>query len=124
MKKLKLDQIIKLHEMLLKETGGIPGLRDVSLLESAINSPFQTFDKVSLYPTLERKAARLGYGIVKNHTFLDGNKRIGLLAMLTFLEINGIELQYTDEELIKIGLALADGTFSEKQLLTWISFHS
>ena len=59
MKKLKLDQIIKLHEMLLKETGGIPGLRDVSLLESAINSPFQTFDKVSLYPTLERKAARL-----------------------------------------------------------------
>lgn len=124
MKKLKLDQIIKLHEMLLKETGGIPGLRDVSLLESAINSPFQTFDKVSLYPTLERKAARLGYGIVKNHPFLDGNKRIGLLAMLTFLEINGIELQYTDEELIKIGLASADGTFSEKQLLTWISFHS
>lgn len=124
MKKLKLDQIIKLHEMLLKETGGIPGLRDVSLLESAINSPFQTFDKVSLYPSLERKAARLGYGIVKNHPFLDGNKRIGLLAMLTFLEINGIELQYTDEELIKIGLALADGTFSEKQLLTWISFHS
>lgn len=124
MKKLKLDQIIKLHEMLLKETGGIPGLRDVSLLESAINSPFQTFDKVSLYPTLERKAARLGYGIVKNHPFLDGNKRIGLLAMLTFLEINGIELQYTDKELIKIGLALADGTFSEKQLLTWISFHS
>lgn len=124
MKKLKLDQIIKLHEMLLKETGGIPGLRDVSLLESAINSPFQTFDKVSLYPTLERKAARLGYGIVKNHPFLDGNKRIGLLAMLTFLEINGIELQYTDEELIKIGLALADDTFSEKQLLTWISFHS
>ena len=124
MKKLKLDQIIKLHEMLLKETGGSPGLRDVSLLESAINSPFQTFDKVSLYPTLERKAARLGYGIVKNHPFLDGNKRIGLLAMLTFLEINGIELQYTDEELIKIGLALADGTFSEKQLLTWISFYS
>ena len=124
MKKLKLDQIIKLHEMLLKETGGSPGLRDVSLLESAINSPFQTFDKVSLYPTLERKAARLGYAIVKNHPFLDGNKRLGLLAMLTFLEINGIELQYTDKELIKIGLALADGTFSEKQLLTWISFHS
>ena len=70
MKKLKLDQIIKLHEMLLKETGGIPGLRDVSLLESAINSPFQTFDKVSLYPTLERKAARLGYGIVKNHRYI------------------------------------------------------
>ena len=124
MKRLNREQIIKLHEMLLKETGGIPGFRDVSLLESAINSPFQTFDKVSLYPTLERKAARLGYGIVKNHPFLDGNKRIGLLAMLTFLEINGIELQYTDEELIKIGLALADGTFSEKQLLTWISFHS
>lgn len=124
MKKLKLDQIIKLHEMLLKETGGVPGIRDISLLESAINSPFQTFDKVSLYPTLEHKAARLGYGIVKNHPFLDGNKRIGLLSMLTFLEINGIELQYTDEELIKTGLALADGTFSEKQLLTWISFHS
>lgn len=124
MKKLNREQIIKLHEMLLKETGGVPGIRDISLLESAINSPFQTFDKVSLYPTLERKAARLGYGIVKNHPFLDGNKRIGLLAMLTFLEINGIKLDYTDEELIKIGLALADGTFSEKQLLTWISLHS
>lgn len=124
MKKLNREQIIKLHEMLLKETGGVPGIRDISLLESAINSPFQTFDKVSLYPTLERKAARLGYGIVKNHPFLDGNKRIGLLAMLTFLEINGIKLDYTDEELIKISLALADGTFSEKQLLTWISLHS
>lgn len=124
MKRLNREQIIRLHEMLLKETGGVPGIRDISLLESAINSPFQTFDKVSLYPTLERKAARLGYGIVKNHPFLDGNKRTGLLAMLTFLEINGIKLDYTDEELIKIGLALADGTFSEKQLLTWISLHS
>ena len=124
MKKLNREQIIKLHEMLLKETGGVSGIREISLLESAINSPFQTFDKVSLYPTLERKAARLGYGIVKNHPFLDGNKRTGLLAMLTFLEINRIKLDYTDEELIKIGLALADGTFSEKQLLTWTSLHS
>lgn len=124
MKKLKIEQVLKLHEMLLKETGGISGLRDISLLESAVNSPFQTFDKMSLYPTLERKAARLGYGIVKNHPFLDGNKRIGLLAMITFLEINGIELEYTDDELIKIGLGLADGSFSEKQLLAWISLHS
>ena len=124
MKKLKIEQVLKLHEMLLKETGGISGLRDISLLESAVNSPFQTFDKMSLYPTLERKAARLGYGIVKNHPFLDGNKRIGLLAMITFLEINGIELESTDDELIKIGFGLADGSFSEKQLLTWISLHS
>lgn len=124
MKRLKLEHIIKLHEMLLKETGGIPGIRDVSLLESAINSPFQTFDKMSLYPTLERKAARLGYGIVKNHPFLDGNKRVGLLVMVAFLEINGIELKYTDTELIKIGLDLAEGTFTEKQLLNWILLHS
>lgn len=124
MKKLKIEQVILLHKMLLEESGGLPGIRDVSLLESALSTPFQTFDGASLYPTIESKAARLGFGIIKNHPFIDGNKRIGLLAMLTFLEINKIELKYTDEELIKLGLTLANGSFTEKQLLTWICLHN
>lgn len=124
MKKLKLEQIIMLHEILLKETGGLSGIRDMSLLESAINSPFHSFDSVDVYPTIEYKAARLAFGIIKNHPFVDGNKRTVLLTMLTFLECNGIELCYTDDELIKIGLELADGSFNEKQLLTWIILHN
>jgi len=69
---------------------------------------------------VENRAARLGYGLVMNHAFLDGNKRIGLLAMLVFLKINGVELTYSDKELIALGLGLADGTMDDKALLTWI----
>lgn len=124
MKKLTVNQIISLHDILIQKTGGSSGIRDINLLESAANSPFHTFECEDLYPTIECKAARLCFGIIKNHPFIDGNKRIGLLSMLTFLEINGIFLKYSDEELIKIGLNLASGKFTEKQLLSWIADHN
>ena len=124
MKKLSIKHILILHELLIKNTGGASGMRDEGLLESAVNTPFETFDSAQLYPTIQQKAARLGFGLVKNHPFVDGNKRIGTLAMLTFLEINGVNLNYTDEELITLGLSLADGSISEKEVLEWIIKHN
>lgn len=123
MKRLKGKQIKLLHKMLLEETGGLAGMRDENLFESAIQSPFQTFDGEFLYPTLEKKAAHLGFSLIKNHPFIDGNKRIGIMTMLTFLEINGVALACTDEDLIQIGLAIADGTMNDRQLLQWILDH-
>src|SRR5690606_39032456 len=106
-----------------QETGGIHGIRDEALLDSALNAPFQSFDGEDLYKTIQAKAARLGFALIKNHPFIDGNKRIGILAMLVFLQINGIEISCTDEELIRLGLGLADGSVDYKNLLSWIIDH-
>lgn len=124
MKRLTPEQIIQLHEILIKHTGGSDGIRDRGLLESAVYAPFHSFDGIPIFPTIEKKAARLGFGLVKNHAFVDGNKRIGILAMLSFLEINGIPLHCTDEELVKIGLGLAEGTVNENMLLQFIMEHN
>ena len=110
MKILTKEQILLLHSQLVKEFGGSLDIRDDSLLESAINTPFQTYGGEELYPTLLDKASRLCFGLVKNHPFVDGNKRIGTHAMLVFLAINGIDLKYTDTELIELILSVASGT--------------
>ncbi len=120
MKRLSKEQIKLLHKLLLEETGGLEGIRDEGLLDSAISAPFQTFDGQYVYITIEQKAARLGFSLIKNHAFLDGNKRIGVLAMLTFLEINGIQIDASDEELIAIGLGVANSSMDDKELLKWI----
>lgn len=124
MKKLTKQHIIILHEILVKYSGGADGIRDMGLLESALEAPFISFDGVSNYPTIQSKAARLAFGLIKNHPFVDGNKRIGILAMISFLEVNGIKLACTDDELIKIGLELAEGAADEKMLLDFIVAHS
>ncbi|MBQ9791505.1 MAG: type II toxin-antitoxin system death-on-curing family toxin [Clostridia bacterium] len=117
------DKVLLLQQLLIESTGGTAGVRDFGLLDSALASAFQTFDGVDLYPTKEEKAARLGFNLVSNHAFLDGNKRIGLLVMLSFLAINGINIKYTDDELIEIGLSLASGSMSYDNLLEWILVH-
>ena len=121
--RLSKAQILFLHSELLRETGGTAGLRDEGLLESAIASPFQSFDGTSPYPSLQQKAARLAFGLVKNHPFADGNKRIGAHAMLTFLALTGIELEHTQKELSEIFLALASGKAGFSELLEWILEH-
>lgn len=100
MKRLSIPQIVMMHSALIRETGGMDGIRDENLLDSAVNAPFQTFAGEYVYKSLEAKAARLGYSLIKNHPFADGNKRIGMLAMLVFLEMNGIELTCTDQDII------------------------
>ena len=121
--RLSKSQVLLLHEQLVAETGGSPGLRDEGMLDSALNAPFQTFGGEDVYPSLQQKAARLCFGLVKNHPFLDGNKRIGAHVMLVFLALNGIELQYTQTELSDIILQLAAGTIQSSDLLNWVLTH-
>lgn len=116
-------QILMLHSQLIQQTGGSDGVRDDGLLESAIETPFQSFGGKDLYPTIQSKAARLGYGLIKNHPMIDGNKRTGAHAMLVFLALNGIELQYTQRELYSIILDIASGEKSYDDLLAWILKH-
>lgn len=124
MNKLTKTQILKMHQLLIKETGGSEGISDESLLDSALNAPFQMFDGQDLYKTVRAKAAQLAFFFIKNHPFVDGNKRIGTLAMIVFLEVNGIEINCTDDELINLGLGVAKGSIDNKALLDWIIEHS
>ena len=123
MKTLSKRQVLLLHEQLVAETGGSAGVRDEGLLESALSAPFQGFGSVDAYPSIQQKAARLGYGLVKNHPFVDGNKRIGAHAMLVFLALNGIELEYTQRELADIILQVAAGEADYDKLFHWLIFH-
>lgn len=123
MKILSKQQVLKLHEMLIAQSGGSPEIRDDGLLESALNAPFQSFGDEELYPSLLEKAARLGYGLIKNHPFVDGNKRIGTHTMLVFLAINNAELSYSDDELIQLILGIAAGEYDDKHLLNWLQQH-
>ena len=121
--RLSKSQILLLHNQLISETGGSSGLRDESLLDSALNAPFQTFDGKDVYPSLQQKAARLCFSLVKNHPFIDGNKRIGAHAMLVFLSLNSIDLQYSQEEFSDIIIQLAAGEIELTDLLHWILIH-
>ena len=114
MKKLSKEQILMLHTQLIQQTGGSDGVRDYNLLDSALETPFQSFGGDELYPTIQAKAARLGYGLIKNHCMIDGNKRIGTHAMLVFLALNGIELKYTQKDYTKQFLMLQRETLNMK----------
>ena len=115
--------VLSLHRLLSESTGGDAGVRDEGLLASALDTPFAGFGDTAFYPTTEEKGARLGYGLVANHAFVDGNKRIGLLVMLVFLEMNGVPLSCTDDEMVRVGLSLADGSLSYEALLGWVIGH-
>ncbi len=118
--RLTQNKVMALHRLLAEETGGETGLRDESLLNSALNAPFQTFDGKELYETIEEKGARLGYSLIKNHAFLDGNKRIGILVLMVFLEVNGVPLRPTPEELTRVTLDVASGELGYEELLAWV----
>lgn len=122
--RLTTKQVIFLHSSLIEATGGTDGVRDIGLLESALEAPFQTFDGKDLYPALIQKSARLGQSLISNHPFVDGNKRIGIHTMLVFLAANGVEIECTQKELIDVGLSLADGTMNAEKLLIWLSSHN
>ena len=121
--KLTKQQVLNLHKQLIDTTGGISGVRDENMLISALETPFQSYEGQELYPSIQAKAARLCYGLVKNHAMIDGNKRIGVHVMLVFLALNGVELQYTQKELYSIILELASSKIEYEELLKWIIEH-
>lgn len=118
--KFSQEKVLLLHKLITEETGGDPNIRDLALLESALKSAFQTFDGKELYPSKEEKGARLGYSLISNRAFADGNKRIGMYVMMTFLEVNGIKINPDVDDVARVGLAVASGEMKYDDLLEWI----
>ena len=121
--KFSKEKVLLLHKIMAEATGGGIGVRDEALLDSALEGVFAGFGDQEFYPTKEEKGARLGYTLISNHAFVDGNKRIGVYVMLSFLEMNGIRIRCTDEELVHIGLSVADGSMDYPELLEWVIEH-
>ncbi len=120
---LSKEKVLRLHQLLAEETGGSVGVREEGLLESALETAFSSFGGQEFYPTKEEKGAQLGFNLISNHAFVDGNKRIGVYVMLVFLEVNGIQLDCTNEEVVEIGLGVADGSMDYRALLNWVREH-
>ncbi|MBQ6864243.1 MAG: type II toxin-antitoxin system death-on-curing family toxin [Clostridia bacterium] len=120
---LSVNEIVSLHEKLIEKTGGSHGVRDYNLLESAVFSASNGFEGYEVYPSVEEKAARLTFALIKNHAFIDGNKRIGVFVMLMTLQLNDRMLNYSQKELIELGLSVADGSFNYDDILSWIHSH-
>jgi death-on-curing protein len=118
------DIICAIHSRLIETTGGLDGVRDTNMLDMSANSPFQTFEGIDLYPTTIDKAAHLAYSLIKNHAFIDGNKRIGIAVMIIFLKSNDFNISCTNDELTSLGFGIADGTIDEGDIKNWISEHS
>jgi len=123
MKILTVEEIIIMHEKLTAATGGSPGIRDLKLLESAVLGCYQSFGGEDLYPSVIEKAARMAYTISKNHPFVDGNKRVSVVSMLATLRMNNVAFSFTQQELIELGLGIADGSFGYEEILAWINAH-
>lgn len=119
-----LEDILEFHSEL--EESDIPvedGVRDMALLESAVNAPFQTFGGQDLFPSIYEKAARLLYGIANNHAFVDGNKRTAVHAMEVFLILNRVSLDYTIDEMEVMVIGIADNTLTYEDAARWITEH-
>lgn len=124
MRYLTLDEIITLHDYHIQHSGGTSGIRDKGALESAISQPRVTFDGEELYPTILEKAAALGFSLIQNHAFVDGNKRIGHAAMEIFLVLNGYEIDASVDEQENIILQVASGKLGRDELKNWLAAHT
>lgn len=123
MRYLSLKEILELHRRLLEQSGGLAGIRDVGILESALAQPLMTFDGQELYPTIVEKASALGFSLIKNHPFLDGNKRIGHAAMEIFLVLNNHEISAPTDEQEQIILKVASGELGRDGFTEWLRVH-
>ena len=121
MTKISKDKVLLLHQLMAEATGGAVGLRDDALLESAIENVYATFGGEELYPTKEEKAAHLCYSLISNHAFVDGNKRIGIYVMLSFLELNGIKIKASNDDVYKLGMEVAEGNAESEYIVEWIN---
>jgi death on curing protein len=122
-RQLTLSEVLELHRRIIRYSGGSLGIRDLNAVESAIAQPRMTFDGEDLYPTIVAKAAALGFSLIQNHPFIDGNKRIGHAAMETFLILNGFEINAPVDEQEQIILSVASGTLERAQFLMWLQIN-
>ncbi|MFN0013026.1 MAG: type II toxin-antitoxin system death-on-curing family toxin [Saprospiraceae bacterium] len=118
---LELSEVLQLHEAILSESGGLQGVCDLGGLESALGQPQMTMLGEDLYPTIADKAGILGYSLILNHPFLDGNKRIGHAVMETFLLLNGYEIEADDDEQESIILRVAAGEMTKEAFTEWVT---
>lgn len=121
---LTLAEVLELHRLVLAQTGGAAGLRDLGALEAAVAQPRQSFGGQELYPSLAAKVAALGFGLIANHPFVDGNKRVGHAAIDTMLLLNGAELRAPVDEAEAMILRVASGQASREQLVAWVGAHT
>jgi len=120
MRYLRLGEVLELHRRLIATSGGSPGLRDLRLLEGSLSQLRQTFSGADLYPTLIEKAAVLGFSLIKNHPFIDGNKCVGHAALEVMLMLNGYELTASKESTEAVVLAVASGTLDRQAWTEWV----
>jgi death-on-curing protein len=120
---LSIQEVLELHRRLLAESGGIPGLRDENALESAVAQPLMTFGGEDLYPTPLDKASALGFSLIRNHPFVDGNKRVGHAAMEVFLIVNGFEIETSVDEQEEVILRVAAGALDRDGFTEWLRSH-
>ena len=118
-----LDDLLRLHGKLIARTGGSDGVRSLPLIESALQRFDAAFGGQEMYPTLTAKASAVCCGLVQNHGFVDGNKRIGMAALLLILSMNGVTLRYSQPELVALGLAIAQGEMDVQEVDAWIAAH-
>jgi len=123
MRYLTLIEVLNLHRQIIEQSGGALGVRDLGALESALAQPRMTFGGEDLYPTLVDKAAAVGFSIIMNHPFVDGNKRTGHAAMETFLVLNGMEISASVDEQEQVILALASGNSGRESFVEWLKQH-
>jgi death on curing protein len=121
MRYLTLGEVVDLHRRVLAQSGGASGIRDLGLLESALAQPAATFGDADLQATVIEKAAALGFALVANHAFLDGNKRVGHAAMEVFLVLNGFEISASVDEQERLILDVASGLADRDALARWLS---
>ncbi len=120
---LTLEEALELHRLVLQQSGGLAGVRDLGALDSALAQPQMAFGGQDLYPSLGEKAAALGLSLVCNHPFIDGNKRVGHAAMETFLVLNGWELVAGVDEQEQVTLRLAAGAMRRDEFTAWVQAH-
>lgn len=123
MRWLQLAEVLELHRRLIDQSGGTAGIRDLGLLEASLAQPRQTFGGIDLYPELIEKAASLGFSLIQNHPFVDGNKRIGHAALEITLVLNGVELVASMDSAEAVVLAVAMGELNREALTNWVKAH-
>ena len=123
MRYLTIAEVLETYQRIMQQTGGLIGIRDLGALESAIAQPYMTFDGNELYPSLAEKAAALGFSLIQNHPFADGNKRTGHAAMALFLVVNTYKINASADEQVEIILSVASGKLNREGFTEWLANH-